>query len=187
MNNPEMAYLRGIELSWQTHLWYLPGLLGGIVLDLNASFMSSNQMYPYFDAVRTGGSVIRPIYSMVYKMRSGHLQDQPEATYNAIVGWDYKGFSSRFSFRYQKLTLTSLDTRYSIRDAYYANVLLVDIALKQQIFENFSLFANVTNLNSHIDNYYLNYYNGLDGTSGELPTSNQTYGLAAQVGFGYNF
>ena len=30
MNDPSKAYLRGIELSWQTHLWYLPGLLGGI-------------------------------------------------------------------------------------------------------------------------------------------------------------
>ncbi len=187
MNNPERAYLRGIELSWQTHLWYLPGLLSGIVLDLNASFMSSSQMYPYFDAVRTGGSVIRPIYTMVYKMRSGHLQDQPEATYNAILGWDYKGFSSRFSFRYQKLTLTSLDTRYSIRDAYYDNVLLIDIAVKQRIIDNLAVFANVTNVNSHIDNYYLNYYNGLDGTSGQLPTSKQTYGLDTQLGLSYNF
>ncbi len=187
MNNPEKAYLRGIELSWQTHLWYLPGLLSGIVLDLNASFMSSNQMYPYFDAVRTGGSVIRPIYTMVYKMRSGQLQDQPEATYNAILGWDYMGFSSRFSFRYQKLTLTSLDTRYSIRDAYYDNVLLIDISAKQQIIDNLAIFANVTNVNSHIDNYYLNYYNGLDGTSGQLPTSKQTYGLAAQLGFSFTY
>jgi TonB-dependent receptor len=48
MNDPADAYLRGIELSWQTHFWYLPGLLSGIVLELNASFMSSNEEYPYF-------------------------------------------------------------------------------------------------------------------------------------------
>ena len=48
MNDPADAYLRGIELSWQTHFYYLPGLLSGIVLELNASFMSSNEEYPYF-------------------------------------------------------------------------------------------------------------------------------------------
>ncbi len=49
MNDPEKAYLRGIEFSWQTHLWYLPGVLSGIVLDLNLSLMSSNQLYPSFE------------------------------------------------------------------------------------------------------------------------------------------
>ena len=182
MNDPQEAYLRGIELSWQTHLWYLPGVLSGIVLDLNASFMSSNQLYPYFQIVKTGGSAINPINSLVYSTRSGALQDQPKAIYNAILGWDYRGFSSRFSLRYQQQTLSSLDTRYSVRDAYYDNVLLLDISLRQQIVGNLSIFADVTNVNSHIDNYYLEYYNGNNGTSGRLPTSEQTYGLNSQLG-----
>jgi TonB-dependent receptor len=187
MNNPEKAFLRGVEFSWQTHMWYLPWVLNGIVLDLNVSFMSSNQLYPFFERVKTGGSVVRPIYSMVYNTRTGQLQDQPKAIYNAILGWDYAGFSSRFSLRYQQSTLTSLDTQYGVRDAYYDNVLLIDISLKQQILANFAVFANATNVNSHIDNYYLNYYNGNDGTSGRLPTSMQTYGMQAQLGFTYNY
>ena len=52
MNDPADAYLRGIEISWQTHFWYLPGLLSGIVLEVNASFMSSNQEYPYFKLLK---------------------------------------------------------------------------------------------------------------------------------------
>lgn len=187
MNNPEKAFLRGIEFSWQTHLFYLPGVLSGIVLDLNASFMSSSQFYPYFDKVKTGGSVIRPVYSLVYKTRAGQLQDQPKAIYNAILGWDYKDFSSRFSFSYQQVTLTGLDTQYDVRDAYYDNVLLIDISAKQLVFDNFAVFADVTNINSHIDNYYLNYYNGNIGTTGQLPTSQQTYGLNAQVGFSFMY
>jgi TonB-dependent receptor len=187
MNDPEKAFLRGIELSWQTHLWYLPSVLSGIVLDLNVSFMSSNQLFPYFDAVRTGGSAIHPIYSLVYKTRGGQLQDQPKAIYNAILGWDYKGFSSRFSLRYQELTLTGLDTRYSLRDAYYDNVLLIDITLKQQLMDKLSIFANATNVNTHIDSYYLNYYNGNDGTTGQLPTSKQTYSWNAQFGLTFSY
>ncbi|HTR81438.1 MAG TPA: TonB-dependent receptor [Bacteroidota bacterium] len=187
LNDPEEAYLRGIELSWQTHMWYLPWVLSGIVLDLNASFMSSNQLFPYFDVVRTGGSAIKPINSLVYKTRSGELQNQPKAIYNAILGWDYKGFSSRFSLRYTEVTLSSLDTRYSLRDAYYDNVLLLDISLKQQLIDNLAIFADVTNVNNHIDTYYLSYYNGNNGTSGNLPTSEQTYGLDAQVGLSFSY
>jgi TonB-dependent receptor len=187
INDPEKAFLRGIELSWQTHLWYLPWVFSGIVLDLNVSFMSSNQIYPYFQTIKVGGTAINPINELVYQTRSGQLQDQPKATYNAILGWDYKGFSSRFSFRYQQVTLTSLDTQYELRDSYYDNVLLVDITLKQQIIDNLSIFADVTNINSHIDNYYLSYYNGNNGTSGNLPTSQQTYGLNAQLGLSFYY
>ncbi len=186
MNDPEKAYLRGIELSWQTHLWYLPWVLSGVVLDLNVSFMSSQQTYPYFLIVKVGSGITAK-NALQYATTSGPLQDQPKATYNAILGWDYKGFSARVSFRYQELTLTNLDTQYPIRNAYYDNVFLTDISVKQQIFENLAIFADVTNLNTHIDNYYLNYSNGNNGTSGALPTSQQTYGMAAQLGLSFNY
>jgi TonB-dependent receptor len=182
LNNPDKAYIRGIEFSWQTNLWYLPWVLNGIVLDLNLSFMSSSQYYPYFEQVQTGGTPRRPEYSLIYRTRKGQLQDQPKAIYNAILGWDYMGFSSRFSFRYQQTTLTNLDTKYSLRDSYYDNVLLIDISLKQKIMENLSIFANTTNINSHIDNYYLNIPSGE-----QLPTSKQTYGWNAQFGVSYNY
>ncbi len=186
MNDPDQAYLRGIELSWQTHLWYLPWVLSGVVLDLNVSFMNSQQTYPYFKVV-TQGAGIHQTQALQYLTTSGPLQDQPKATYNAILGWDYKGFSARVSFRYQEVTLTSLDTQYPVRDAYYDNVFLTDISVKQQIFENLAIFADVTNLNTHIDSYYLNYYNGNNGTSGQLPTSQQTYGMIAQLGLSFNY
>jgi len=37
-----------------------------------------------------------------------------------------------------------------VRDAYYDNVLLVDISVKQNLVYNLSIFANVTNINSHM-------------------------------------
>ena len=188
MNDPSMAYLRGIELSWQTHLWYLPGVLSGIVLDLNVSYMSSNQMYPSFKIV---GPLIGNKDTMVYSTTEGSLQDQPSAIYNAILGWDYKGFSARFSLQYQKKTLTNIDTRYGLENSYYDNVFLIDVSLKQQIFDGLSVFANATNINSHIDNYYFSHptYTTTSATyaGGQLPTSGQTYGWDAQFGISYNY
>jgi TonB-dependent receptor len=191
INNPEKAYVRGIEFSWQTNLWYLPGLLSGIVLDLNASFMSSRTAYPYFDgntevmdtiwnAAHT--RIARIDYYQAYRTRSGSVANMPKATYNVIVGWDYLGFSSRFSFRYQQTTLTSLDSKFSIADAYYDNVLLVDIMLKQKVMGNLSVFANFTNIGSHVDDYY---YHAPVGKN--LPTSQQTYGFNAQFGVSFYY
>jgi TonB-dependent receptor len=189
INNPEKAFVRGIECSWQTHLWYLPGVLSGIVLDLNFSLMNSSAYYPYFD----GNTVIKDsswngshtiqkfTYYQAYRTRAGSLTNMPKATYNVIAGWDYLGFSSRVSFRYQQTTLTSLDSKYSLADSYYDNVLLLDISLKQKVIGNLSVFANLTNVNSHVDDYYYTSPNG------NLSTSSQTYGLNGQFGFSYNY
>jgi outer membrane receptor for ferrienterochelin and colicin len=189
MNDPDKAYLRGIELSWQTHLWYLPGVLSGIVLDLNLSLMSSNEMYPSF-AIKSKAKLTTPD-TLVYTTTAGSLQDQPKATYNAIIGWDYLGFSSRFSFRYQEKTLTYMDTKYGLENTYYDNVLLVDVSVKQKIMEGLSIYANATNINNHIDNYYYSHptyaTSAVTYNAGLLPTSGQTYGWALQVGISYTY
>jgi TonB-dependent receptor len=183
INNPEKAFVRGIEFSWQTNFWYLPGILSGLVLDVNASLMSSRTLYPYFDdnTVKKD-SVVKPIsttytYYQAYRTRSGSLVNMPKAIYNVIVGWDYLGFSSRVSFKYQQTTLTILDSKYSIADVYYNNALLVDIMVKQQIMGNLSVFANFRNIGSHIDDYY---YHSSVGKN--FPTSSQSYGFNAQFG-----
>ncbi|HTX19878.1 MAG TPA: TonB-dependent receptor, partial [Bacteroidota bacterium] len=187
MNDPAKAYLRGVEFSWQTHLWYLPGVLSGIVLDLNLSVMSSNQEYPYFSQVQVGGTPRKPIFALVYSTRTGSLQDQPKAIYNAILGWDYKGFSSRFSLRYQEKTLTSVDTKYELRDSYYDNVTLFDINLKQKLTDYLAVFADATNVNNHIDNYYLSHPAFATIAAGNLPTNQQTYGMNVQAGLSFTY
>jgi hypothetical protein len=188
INNPEKAFIRGLEFSWQTNFWYLPGMLSGLVLDVNASIMSSRTLYPYFDGntvkkdslVRASGTTYT--YYQAYRTRPGAVVNMPKATYNVIVGWDYLGFSSRVSFRYQQTTLTSLDSKFSIADAYYDNVLLTDIMVKQKIFGNLSVFANFTNIGSHVDDYYYHAPINLN-----LATSQQTYGFNAQFGVSFYY
>jgi hypothetical protein len=150
--------------------------------------MSSNQMYPSFKVV---GPKVGNKDTLVYTTTAGSLQDQPKAIYNAMLGWDYKGFSARFSLSYQKITLTSMDTRYGLENYYYDNVSLLDISLKQEILNNLSVFVNATNINSHIDNYYFAHPEYTSSTTtyaaGQLPTSGQTYGWNAQFGISYNY
>jgi TonB-dependent receptor len=194
INNPEKAFVRGVELSWQTHLWYLPGVLSGIVLDLNLSFLSSHTFYPYFDnnsvardtVWNTNHTRIKQIdYYQAYKTRPGSVLNMPKAIYNAIIGWDYEGFSSRISFRYQQVTITGVDAKYSLADTYYKDVLLCDISLKQKIAGNLSAFLNLVNIGKHIDDFYYSApsYGALPAQN--LPTSSQTYGFNAQFGISY--
>ena len=187
INNPGNAFARGIELSWQTHLWYLPGILSGLVLDLNASFMSSHTVYPYFnnttvkkDSTLSNGNWTYTYYN-AYKTRPGSLRNMPDAMYNAIIGWDYLGFSSRVSFKYQGKTLTSLDPIYSVGDTYYDGESLVDIMLKQKLTDHLAVFANFINIGSHIDSYDMNTL------AGSMPVSQQLYGFSMQFGARYVF
>jgi outer membrane receptor protein involved in Fe transport len=176
INNPEKAFMTGIEIGWQTHMWYLPGVLSGLVLDLNASIINSHTLYPYFTPVQKGLTT-----TLVYTTKPGRVPDQPSQIYNAILGWDYKGFSSRISVRHQKQTLNGLDTRYAWRDAYYDDVTLVDISLKQQLLYNIAVYANFTNITNHVDNYYIN------PPVGSIPQREETYGMIAQFGISYNY
>ncbi len=186
-NNTEKATVMGLELSWQTNFWYLPGALKGLVLDVNYTILDTRTKYPYFQAViidyDLSGFIPIPIYGQFYKSRSGPMQDQPESILNIILGWDFKGFSSRISYRYQSKTVEGLDARYSVYDSYYDAFSLIDLMLKQRITKNISCYANLTNLANHIDDYYF-------GEQGEgkpaLPTSSQFYGFRAQLGVKIN-
>jgi hypothetical protein len=83
--------------------------------------MNSQTYYPYFDQAalakdtvfKADGKTIKKIdYYQDYKTRKGSVLNQPKAIYNAIIGWDYMGFSTRISFRYQQTTLTGIDSKY---------------------------------------------------------------------------
>jgi TonB-dependent receptor len=181
-NNPEKAQVFGLEISWQTNFWYLPGLLKGLVLDVNYTIMKTQTKYPYFESVQVGvdssGFIPVPIYGQEYNTRKGPMEDQPASIWNVILGWDYKGFSARVSYRYQSNTVESLDARYSIFDSYYDTFSLWDLMLKQQITKNISCYANLTNIGNHVDDYYFGEQPGRPA----LPTNSQFYGFRAQLG-----
>ena len=112
INNPNKAYFTGFEISWQTNFWYLPGLLSGLVFDLNYSRIWSSTEFPYLDietVLDDSGPIPLPREIPVYRTREARMIDQPADLFNARIGWDYRGFSSRLSFRYQGETINSLD------------------------------------------------------------------------------
>ncbi len=190
INETNDAYLRGLELSWQTRFWYLPGVLSGLILDLNYTVMSSNEWYPWF-GFYTGGTFARPVDTLRYQTTEGPILDQPKAIYNAVVGWDYRGFSARFSAQLQGNVLEYVDTRFNLQNTYYGDVFLLDVAVKQRISSFLSVYANATNLTNHSDQYYFEHPSYTSGSNyyagGQLPTDQQLYGWILQLGLTFNY
>ena len=47
LNNPNLGFIRGIEIDWQTNFWYLPGPLSALVLDVNYTSECCYSNYSY--------------------------------------------------------------------------------------------------------------------------------------------
>ncbi|MEN8193564.1 MAG: TonB-dependent receptor [Bacteroidota bacterium] len=183
VNNLEKTFYRGIEISWQTNLWYLPGLLSGLVLDINYSRIWSSTYYPYIKVTDGEPVGFPPTIPRIFSLskRKGRMIDQPDELLNVRLGWDYKGFSARLSFRYQGQTMVGIDPKLNLRDKYTGDLHRFDLSLKQKITDNLSLHADIANINEHIDDSY-------HITQGhQLPTASEFYGLTSQFGLRYEY
>jgi len=142
-NNPYKANDFGMEFDWETHFWYLPGPLTGLVLDANFTHIFSKAQYPTI--VNTGSS------------RAPHYTDttfyapllyQPDDIANLTLGYDYRGFSLRVSYIYSSRIFTSVNQTPAI-DGYTAKYNRWDIALKQDLpFPGVQVYCNLNDINS---------------------------------------
>ncbi|MCK5795132.1 MAG: TonB-dependent receptor, partial [Anaerolineales bacterium] len=182
VNNSNTTYFQGLEFSLQTNFWYLPGVLKGLVLNLNYSRIWSTTSYPYIDVSNgwdTTGIIPIPTQILTVTDREGRMIQQPKDIFNAGIGWDFRGFSSRLSFRYQGETLSVFDTKYSLRDQYTADLFRIDLSLKQKITDKLSVHADFANINKHIDDAFIQV-KGM-----QLPTQSEYYGYTIQFGIRY--
>ena len=81
--NAETAKIKGLELSYQQQLWFLPGWLDGFGVGANATFLDTEFRFRTNAGVRTTGFVL-----------------QPDETYNAQVYYQAGGFEGRLSYNY---------------------------------------------------------------------------------------
>jgi len=183
VNNPNKGTVRGLEVNWQTNFYYLPGMLRGLVLDINYSYMQSSTRYPFLDT--DSETVWNPlpttVYTINYNTRPGDMIDTPTSLFNARMGWDYRGFSTRISFRNQWATLTGPNPRYPIMDGYSLDNFRIDVQLKQDITENLSIAIDLANLTNEIDE------SQISPLGYEFPTNMEFYGFTSQFSVRYHF
>jgi TonB-dependent receptor len=182
-NNPYNATVEGIEVDYQTRLWFAPAPLNGIVLGLNYTRIKSNTKYPMI--LNSRKMVLQPngryrAIDFIYdSTRAGRLINQPNDIVNAAVGYDYKGFSGRVSFVFQGNAVSGIGIRDE-QDSFTKDYFRIDASLKQTLpIEGLELFLNINNINERADI-------SAQKTIG-ASTSQQFYGLTADLGIRYSF
>lgn len=167
-NNPFLNKVYGVELDWQTHFWYLPGMLSGLILDVNYTHTKSVAHYPYLLSVSNGRNL-----TYVDTSFSDRLVDQPNNIFNLSLGYDYKGFSVRVAMVYQADIFTAASQWPQLR-GYTAAYERWDLAARQKLpWEGLEVYADLNNINAA---------NDVQVIQGGPPTAIEDYGFTADMG-----
>jgi len=168
INNPYVINNWGMEFEWQTHFWYLPNPLKGLVLSVNYTKMHSKAEYPYVFAGATSMSNIDTSFT-------DRLIDQPNHILNLVTGYDYKGFSIRVSMLYQDDVFTGSSQWPQLRTS-TAAYKRWDISFRQKLpWLGLQVYGDINNLNGAKDMSVLQMYP-------ETPRSMEIYGMSADIG-----
>lgn len=151
-NSDKPTKVWGFEVEHQANFRFLPGLLKNILLSYNFSLIRSetniisSKIENYQDTtIILGRPVIQTRSRTVMINKNQKLEDQPEFFGNVSLGYDLEGFSFRISLFYQGEYNTSF-SRDQRGDGVQGSYTKVDIALKQRITDNFSVFLNLNNI-----------------------------------------
>ncbi|HEX3073675.1 MAG TPA: TonB-dependent receptor [Ignavibacteriales bacterium] len=175
LNNPNKVKLWGLEFDWQTHFWYLPGVLSGLVANVNYTHIFSEAKYPLsrveIQYLEEPPYIIRTVIDTFYTNR---FISQPRDIVNFTIGYDYKDFSTRVSMFYQ----TDIFKEENVWDELTASAddyVRWDLSVKQTLpWYSVQLFLNINNITSAMD---------VDLNKGRnKPTSEQHYGMTADIG-----
>jgi hypothetical protein len=172
VNNPYPVDLWGVESEWQTHFWYLPGILSGLVLNVNYTHIFSSAKYPY---TVTEHSPVYPFPIVhVDTFYTDRLIQQPNDVVNLSIGLDYKQFSILASMIYQSEVYNGTNFYNSLRSD-KGKYIRWDLTIKQGLpWFGVQLFFDANNLNSANDIYLVR--------GSGFPTSESDYGLTADIG-----
>ncbi len=174
INNPIPIDVYGIETEWQTHFWYLPDPLSGLVFNINYTHVFSKASYPkstldnQYDEL---GNLKQVINDTSYTTR---LLNQPNDILNLSLGYDYKGFSGRISMFY-------LDNVFKKPDFWLQNRVnsekytRFDLSVKQTLpWYGVQVYFNLNNITGQKD---------IDiNQKTSFPASEDHYGMTADLG-----
>ena len=172
INNPNEAYIKGLEFDFQHNFWYMPRPLNNIVFGINYARISSKTTYPFYDRKAVGRP---PVAVFIDSSFTGRLIDQPNHVLNSYLGYDYKGFSARLSVLYTDNSARANGGKYPENDSYTTEYLRIDFSARQRLpFFNSELFLDIANLNDEKTSWIQRSTGGFQGI--------ENYGLTANIG-----
>ena len=186
-NSKNNVNIKGIELDYQTRLWYLPGLLNGLVFNANYTLIKSKAKYPQTildQEILWDPLIINQFY--IDTTYTDRLLDQPNEIINFSIGYDYDGFSGRLSMLYNDDVFMRPAFWQELRqrtDPY----IRWDLSIKQKLpINGISIYFNMSNITETNDvNRYMGETSKVAG--GENLSTEQYYGKTIDLGFRYAF
>ncbi len=181
VNSTDIAKLKGLEVEWQSNFWFLPGVLKGLVVNVNYTYTDSRIKYPKFVPVyvyeQRGPVLVKRLVGTADQGYYDRLLDQPIHILNFELGFDYKGFSIRGSMQYTSDVFISNNFYEQLRQT--TNPLtLWDMKVRQQLpVEGLQVFLNVNNISKAV-------YQASNFGTGWF-TNRGYYGLTADLGITY--
>lgn len=180
INLEATSFVKGFELDWQTHFWYLPSFLKGLVLNLNYTHITSETNYPFQTSIKQGtGPFAKTVF--VDSSRVGRMPNQPDDIFNATLGYDIGGFSARLSFVYQDNVLVGINRTYKELDAYTDAYYRWDFTAYQKLpwLKGLQIYLNVNNITNTPDRSYTSELKKLSSVN--------DYGSTVDLGIRYEF
>ncbi|MDW3646836.1 MAG: TonB-dependent receptor [Bacteroidia bacterium] len=181
INLDATSSVRGFELDWQTHFYYLPSFLKGFVLNVNYTHINSKTSYPFQTSVKLGsGPFAQTVF--VDSTRAGRMPNQPNDVFNFTLGYDVGDFSARLSFVYQDNILTGINRTYDELDSYTAAYRRWDFTAYQKLpwlNKRLQLFVNANNITNTADRSFISTL--------QKVSSVQYYGRTVDIGIRYGF
>ena len=120
------AKLRGLELTWQQQLTFLPGVLNGL-------------------GVYTNYTVTRSEAELSDRADEIRLPGQAETVTNAAIGYQKHGLSGRLALNYHSEALRTVGED-ALRDLWVDERLQLDLSLNYRVQPTIRLFAEFANL-----------------------------------------
>lgn len=157
--NFDNSKVYGFELDIQTNFSFLPSPFNGIVFNANMTRLWSETYNPKFNPrkeIRVGRETFYE-YDTVGYFEKSVLPDQVELAGNVSLGYDYKGFSCRFSMIYQSPSLRSLSSasdNIEYFKNYSAQFLRFDASFSQKIGKHVKVTANIANITNETELMY---------------------------------
>jgi outer membrane receptor protein involved in Fe transport len=183
INNPNKVDVRGIEVEWQSNLWYLPGLMKNVVFGINYTYTFSETKYPRTvpikRIVQTPFGSTETIVGNADSAYTAPLLFQPDHILNVTLGYDYEGFSIRGSMQFKSKIFSENDWRPELR-GFTDDFTIFDLAVSQKLpIRGLELFSNLKNISKTIQT-------DINEGSGYM-ANKEYYGLTGSVGIKYQF
>lgn len=135
--NAGTAHIQGWEASYSQQLTFLPGLLSGLAVSANYTWLKAEGDF--------GGTV---------QLASNQVEGFTPRTGNLNVSWNYRGFGARVLVNYTGSAIDTYSATSAARNEFRAARTITNLGFSYQFNPKLTVFCDVANLTNEPQGYY---------------------------------